>query len=326
MHLQTPILILLTAFAVTTTKAQALWDLPSAYPSSNFHTENTIRFAQEVDKASNGALKITVHPDASLLKGPEIKRAVQGGQAQIGEILLSVHQNEWQVFGVDTLPFLSDSYESSLRLYKATRPALEKRLAAQGMLLLYSVPWPPQGVFCKRPLADMRDLKGAKWRTYSPATSRIAELIGAQPVTVQASELTQAMATGVIECQMSSAPTGFDSRAYSYMKHFYDARAWLPKNAVIVNKEAFDALGKPAQEALVKAATDAEARGWALSRTQNEQALTQLRQKGMLVAEPSESLKAGFRKVGAVMLEEWLQKVGPEGRAIIEAYRRPEKP
>ena len=205
------------ALAAGTASAQTKWDLPAAYPATNFHTENLTQFANDVDKASAGKLKITVHANGSLFKAPEIKRAVQGGQAQIGEILLVNFQNEWQLFGADGLPFLADSYDEAMKLYKVQKPFLEKKLAEQGMSLLYAVPWPPQGIYVKKPINSGADLKGVKWRAYSPATARIAELVGAQPVTVQAAELSQAMATGVIESYMSSGSTGFDTKTYEHI-------------------------------------------------------------------------------------------------------------
>ena len=171
-------LLAMAAFAVASTvSAQTKWDLPAAYPAGNYHTQNIQQFADEVDKASGGALKITVHANASLFKAPEIKRAVQGGQAQAGEILLANFQNEWKLFGADGLPFLADSFDQANKLYKAQRPFLEKKLGEQGMMLLYSVPWPPQGIYVKKPIASAADLKGVKWRAYSPATARIAELV-----------------------------------------------------------------------------------------------------------------------------------------------------
>ena len=213
--------------------AQTKWDLPTAYPANNFHTENLQQFANDVDKASGGKLKIQLHPNASLFKAPEIKRAVQGGQAQAGEILLVNFENEDPLFGVDGVPFLATSYDEALKLYKAERKALDEKLAKQGMMLLYAVPWPPQGIYTNRPLNSAADMKGLKWRAYSPATSKIAELVGAQPVTVQAAELSQAMATGVVDSYMSSGSTGFDSKTYEHIKNWYDTQAWLPKNAVI---------------------------------------------------------------------------------------------
>ncbi len=209
--------------------AQTKWDLAAAYPATNFHSENLAAFAADVEKATAGKLKITVHPNASLFKAPEIKRAVQGGQAQAGEILLANYQNEWQLFGADGLPFLADSYDSSMKLYKAQRPLLDKKFGEQGMLLLYAVAWPPQGIYSKKPLASAADLKGSKWRAYSPATARIGELVGAQPVTVQAAEVSQALATGVIESYMSSGSTGFDTKTYEHLKYWYDTRPGCPR-------------------------------------------------------------------------------------------------
>jgi TRAP-type C4-dicarboxylate transport system substrate-binding protein len=303
-------------------QAQTKWDLPSGYPDSNFHTENLKQFAADVEKATAGKLKITVHSNASLFKAPEIKRAVQGGQAQAGEILLSNFSNEWPIFGADGIPFLADSYDAATKLYKAQKPMMERKLAEQGMMLLYSVAWPPQGIYVKKQINSAADMKGVKWRAYNPATARIAELVGAQPVTVQQAELSQAMATGVVESYMSSGSTGYDTKTYEYIKNFYDTQAWLPKNAVIVNRAAFDALDKPTQNALLKAGADAESRGWATSKAKNREYLELLKKNGMTIHEPSPQLKADMKKVGDTMLQEWLQKAGPEGQTLVDAYKK----
>jgi len=302
--------------------AQTKWDLAAAYPASNFHSENMAQFASEVDQATGGKLKITLHAGASLFKAPEIKRAVQGGQAQAGEILLANFQNEWQIYGADGLPFLADSYDAAMKLYKAQKPMIEKKLAEQGLVLLYSVAWPPQGIYTKKPINSAADLKGVKWRAYSPATARIADLVGAQPVTVQAAELQQALATGVVESTMTSGATGVDSKLYENLKYYYDTQAWLPKNMVIVNKQAFDALDKPTQGAVLKAAAAAETRGLAASQRVNTETLAKLKANGMQVLAPSAQLKADLKKVGDVMLKEWLEKAGPEGKALVDAYQR----
>jgi TRAP-type transport system periplasmic protein len=317
-------LVLLAATFVlsATVSAQTKWDLPAAYPAANFHTENLMQFAADVDKATAGKLKITVHANASLFKAPEIKRAVQGGQAQLGEILLSLSSNEWPLFGIDALPFLDDSYDASAKLAKAQRPALDKKLGEQGMMLLYVVPWPPQGIYVKKPINSAADLKGVKWRAYNQQTSRIAELVGAQPVTVQAAELSQAMATGVVESYMSSGATGYDSKTYEYIKYWYDTQAWLPKNAVLVNKAAFDALDKPAQAALLKAGADAESRGFALSKAKNTEYIELLKKNGMNIVAPPAQLTSDLKKVGDTMLKEWLEKAGPEGQAVVDAYKK----
>ena len=301
-------------------QAQTKWDLPAAYPATNFHTINLVDFANDVEKASGGKLKITVHPGASLFKAPEIKRAVQGGQAQIGEVLLVNFQNEWQIFGADGLPFLADSFDEAAKLWKIQKPMMDKKLAEQGMMVLYAVPWPPQGIYSKRPLASAADLKGIKWRAYSPATSRIAELVGAQPVTVQAAEVSQAFATGVTESMMSSGSTGWDSKLYEHVKYWYDTQAWLPKNAVLVNKAAFDALDAATKAAVMKAGADAETRGWAASKKANGETLDKLKANGMQILPPSPQLKADMKKVGDTLLKEWLEKAGPEGKQLVDAF------
>jgi TRAP-type C4-dicarboxylate transport system substrate-binding protein len=320
-----PVTLQVAAFALALcgpALAQTKWDLPAAYPATNFHTENLVQFATDVDKATGGKLKITVHANASLFKAPEIKRAVQGGQAQLGEILLVNFQNEWQIFGADGLPFLADSYEEAAKLWKIQRPMLEKKLGEQGMMVLYAVPWPPQGIYSKKPLASAADLKGIKWRAYSPATSRIAELVGAQPVTVQAAEVSQAFATGVTESMMSSGSTGWDSKLYEHVKYWYDTQAWLPKNALLMNKAAFDALDAATKAAVLKAAADAEVRGWAASRKANGETLDKLKANGMQILPPTPQLKADMKKVGDTLLKEWLEKAGPEGKQLVDAFQK----
>lgn len=302
--------------------AQVKWDLPAAYPATNFHTENLVQFASDVDKATGGKLKIQVHPNASLFKAPEIKRAVQGSQAQVGEILVSNFSNEWPIFGADALPFLADSYDASVKLWRAQKPFLDKKLGEQGMLALYAVPWPPQGIYAKKPLNSAADLKGVKWRAYNPQTAKIAEMAGAIPVTVQAAELSQALATGVVESYMSSGSTGFDTKTYEHLKYWYDTQAWLPKNVVIANKAAFDALDAPTKQAVLKAAADAEVRGLALSKKANDETLAKLKANGMNILPPSPQLKTDMKKIGDVMLKEWLEKAGPEGQAMVDSFRK----
>jgi TRAP-type C4-dicarboxylate transport system substrate-binding protein len=165
-------------------------------------------------------------------------------------------------------------------------------------------------------------MKGLKWRAYSPATARIAELVGAQPVTVQAAELSQAMATGVVDSYTSSGSTGYDSKTYEHIKNWYDTQAWLPKNAVLVNKAAFNALDKATQDAVLKAGAEAETRGWAMSKAENPRTVNLLKQNGMNIIAPPPQLKADMKKVGETMLKEWLEKAGPEGQQMVDAYRK----
>src|SRR5215813_7777894 len=302
--------------------AQTKWNLPAAYAADNPHSVNLIEFAKDVSIATGDKLQITVHPAASLFKAPEIKRAVATGQAQAGEVLISLHENEDPMFGIDVVPFLATSYPDAKKLWLASKPAIEKKLASQGMMLLFAVPWGPQGIYAKKDLNTVEDMKGLKWRAYNVGTARIAELVGAQPVTIQAAELPQALATGVVNAFMTSGSTGYDSKAWESMTHFYDTQAWIPKNLTIVNKAAFDALDQPTQDAVRKAAAAAEARGWRVWTDKSKWYLDQLKARGMKVLPPSDTLKAGMQKVGEQLTADWVKKAGTDGQAVIDAYRK----
>jgi TRAP-type C4-dicarboxylate transport system substrate-binding protein len=310
-------------FAASGASAQQVrWNLPSAYPSDNFHSENLVAFGNDVAAATGGKLQVTAYTGASLFKAPEIKRAVQTGQAQAGEILISLHENDDPLFGIDVVPFLATSFDEARNLWKVSRPAIEQKLASQGLMVLFAVPWPPQGIFVKKELNSIDDLKGAKWRAYNAGTSRIAELVGAQPVTIQAAELPQALATGVVNAFMTSSATGYDSKAWETMSHYYDTQAWLPKNVTIVNKAAFDKLDKATQDAVLKAAAKAEERGWKMSQDKTAWYIDQLKSHGMKVQPPGDTLKAGLKSVGEQLTADWLKRAGPDGQAVIDAYKK----
>jgi TRAP-type C4-dicarboxylate transport system substrate-binding protein len=322
MQLVRPFLLAAACTLALSAQAQTKWDLPAAYPATNFHTENLVQFAKDVEAATGGKLKITVHANGSLFKANEIKRAVQGGQAQIGEILLVNLENENAIFGADGIPFLAVSYAEARKLATAQRPVLDKLLGAQGIKVLYTVPWPPQGIYVNKEIGSVADMRGLKWRAYSPATAKIAELIGAQPVTIQAAELGQALATGVVNSYMSSGSTGYDSKTYESIKYWYDTQAWLPKNAIIVNAAAFNALDAATQAAVSKAAAEAEARGWKISQEKNDWYKKALTEKGMKIMPPSPKLMTDMKQVGGIMLADWEKKAGADGAALLSAYRK----
>jgi TRAP-type C4-dicarboxylate transport system substrate-binding protein len=250
------------ALAADAAQAQVKWTLPSAYPADNFHSENLSAFAKDLAEVTGGKLTVNVYPNASLFPATAIKSAVRIGQAQVGEVLISLHDNEEPVFGIDVVPFLASSYDEARKLWAASRPTIERKLAAQGLMVLFAVPWPPQGIYANKEINTVADMRGLSWRVYNAGTERIAQVVGAYPVTIQAADLRQALATGLINAFMTSLATGYDSKAWETMSYFYDTRAWIPKNVTFVNKAAFDQLDKPIQESVLRVAAAAEARGW----------------------------------------------------------------
>jgi len=319
------ILLPLAAGIVAVSASGALaaerWDMPMAYADSNFHTQLGKQFAARVGEATNGQLEIVVHGGGSLFKGGEIKRAVQTGQAPIGERLISALSNENPVFGIDAIPFLATDYQAARKLYDASRPTLEKILDGQGLKLLYAVPWPPQGIYANKALNSVADMKGLKFRAYNPATSRLAELTGAVPTQIEAAELSQALATGVANSFISSGATGVDRKVWEHLSHFYDTQAWLPKNMVIVNKKAWDGLNPKYRTSILNIANEIELEGWNQSAALAAGYLKTLAANGMTVTAPSPAFKAELAKIGETMTKEWTDQAGADGAAVIAKYK-----
>jgi TRAP-type C4-dicarboxylate transport system substrate-binding protein len=306
----------------TAASAQTKWDMPVPYPDGNFHTKNVTLFAADVDKATKGSLKITVHSAGSLIKHPEIKRAVRQGTAPIGEILESLASNEAAVYGLDSLPFLATGYDAAKKLYAAQKPFLEKQLASEGLMLLYSVPWPPQGLYAKREIKSVEDLKGLKFRTYNATIGRIAALASAIPTQIEVPDLPTAFATGRVDVMITSASTGVDTKAQDYLTHYIDTQAWLPRNIVFVNKAAFDKLAAPEKKAVTDAAKAAEDRGWKSSVEEMTIKTQALKDAKIVVLPPTAQLKAGLSKIGETIAKEWEASAGADGKAMLAAFRK----
>lgn len=325
---KTPFRFALTAmacvlgFSVLSAQAAERWNMSVEQPDGNSLTKVAKSFAEDVSTATGGELVIRVHSNSSLFKRPEVKRAVQTGQVQVGEVLMSVLGNEDAIFEIDSVPFLARNYTDAQKLWEVSKPAVEARLAKQGIKLLYAMPWSPQSIFTKTPITTMADFKGMKFRAYNPATSRMTELMGAVPTVINTGEVPQAFSTGMITGMLTSPTTGVDTQAWDFSTYYYDVKAFIPKNFVIVNARAFARLPEASQQAVLAAAERAEKQGWAAAQAETSQLVATLAEKGMQVSEdaPAE-VEAGFGKIGETMAAEWLERTGAEGQAIIDAYR-----
>jgi TRAP-type C4-dicarboxylate transport system substrate-binding protein len=301
--------------------AQTKWDMPTPYSDGEFHTKNVVAFVEDVKKATGGKLDIVVHSNGSLIKHPDILRAVSTGQVNIAEFLLGQFGNEDPVFAADNVPFVAAGYDQAWKFYQAQKPELQKSLQKRGLKLLYSVAWPGQGIYTKEPLKSVDDLKGTKFRTYSPLTARLAELLGASPTVVQVPEVPQMFATGAIQAMITSSATGTSTKAWEFVKNYYKTSAFHPKNVVVVNQRGFARLPKDQQGALTKAGASAEKRGWEMSKAREKEGDETLVKNGMSVRDPDEAMKAAFQKIGQQMATEWEKQAGPAGQAILKRYR-----
>ncbi|EPC01525.1 hypothetical protein L861_16775 [Litchfieldella anticariensis FP35 = DSM 16096] len=298
-----------------------VWDLPSPQPADNYITENVSWFADQVREATDGELDIRVHPSGSLFPGDQIKRAVQRDQAQIGVHVLSAHQNENILYGIDSVPFLADSFEESRQLWKVTKPALDEIMAEQNLQLLYHIPWPPQGVFFDRAITTAEEAEGLKFRAYNTATARFAELMGMTPTLIEEAELSQAAATGMVQSLISSGDPVYNHQLWDYLPHFYDAKAWLVLSHIFVNKERWEALDEETKQKVLAIADKAEQRGVEQAKELTDTLKNRLSDKGVAINQPNAELQAEFARIGDEMQQEWLEKAGEQGQRLVEEYR-----
>ncbi len=306
-------------FSVNSVMAEK-WDMPMGYSATNFHSQTGAEFATCVTEGTGGELEIVTHPGGSLFSGSDIKRAVQTGQTQIGERLLSAHQNENALFGFDSIPFLATSFEDAVALWEFAKPELSALLDSQNLHLLYSVPWPPQGLYFKKEVNSVADMEGIKFRSYNTATARIAELAGMIPVQIEAAEISQAFATGVAESMISSGSTGYDRKVWESLTHFYEVDAWLPRNTVIVNKDSWESIDDATKNIMNGCASLAEYAGYWRSVHYTQFTLGELAKNGMMVDRANEALTDELRAFGEIMTAEWLENAGEAGQRIVDNF------
>jgi TRAP-type C4-dicarboxylate transport system substrate-binding protein len=308
--------------ALSTVSSAETWNMPTPYGDANMPTKIAYQFAEEIKAKTGGDLSITVHSGASLIKHPEIPRAVQSGQVQLGEVFIGTLGNNHPVFKHDNIPFVATSYEDAHKLWLAAKPEMEKLLDKDGMMLLYVVPWPAQSLYTKFPVSSLADLSNSKMRAYSPSTSRLADLMGTTPTTVQVPDIPQAFSTGIIDSMVTSPSTGANGQAWDYLSHYTSIDAWIPKNMVVVNKRAFQRLDKATQGVILEAAANAEKSGWEGVVEQARMDTQTLIDNGIIVSKPSAQLISELQKIGAIMASEWEAEAPSEVGAILKAYNK----
>lgn len=314
-------LILIAALcAATVAHAQTSWKLATGYRAESFHTENIAQFSREIASATKGQLAIDLAPNGSLFKLAEIRQAVEEGKVQAGETIMTSMVKDIPIAGADSIPFVVGSYKRAQRLWELQRPGMEREFAQRGLKILYTVPWPPQGLYTTRPVKTMGDFKNMKMRTYNQTTVRLAEMLGATSVDVAMVDVGKAANEGRMDAMITSAVTGVENKVWGPLKHYYEISAWFPKNIVFVNAKAFDALTPDARAAVLKAAADAEGRGWLASEAVAQSATRELQANGIKVERISGELENDLKRMGERFSREWVRSVGHAASDIFVPY------
>jgi TRAP-type C4-dicarboxylate transport system substrate-binding protein len=310
----------LCAAGVASAYAQAQWKLATGYRAESFQTQNLVQFALDVEQGTAGQLRIEVHPNNTLFKLGEIPKAVQEGKVEAGETIMTALVKDMPIAGADSIPFVVTSYGDAQRMWLLQRPLIDKHFADRGLKLLYSVPWPPQGLYAAKPIRAAADFKGTKMRSYNQSTARIAELLGAKPIDVPMTEVNKALAAGLIDSMITSAVTGVENQVWGQIRYYYEINAWFPKNVVFVSAKAFNALKPAAQKAVLASAKSAETRGWARSQAAMVEATNELRANGMKIERVPADFENELKRLGERFSREWVRTVGNEANAIFIPY------
>lgn len=299
----------------------ARWQAATGFADGNYHTRNLREFIADVAQATEGGVTIQLHSNGSLMPQPQIKRGVQTGQIQLGEILLTAYGNEDPFFDADAVPGLVQNLDDARRLAAVQAPFIEARFARQGMMLLYMAPWPQVAITANQNLTDPAQLRGLRLRSYSPISTRLATLLGATGTLVTAPEVPQAFSTGIIQAQLTTAPVAADTAVWDYSRYFINAAIATSKNAVFVSRRAFEALPEAQRALVLQAAARAGARGWQMASEAQAEAESRMRVRGVQVVDATPALLAAIRTAGQTMIEEWAIRAGDDGRRMLEAYR-----
>jgi len=314
-------LVALGSISVTGGAMAAQCNLATPYGDASFHTQNTQQFAEDVAQATDGDLDINVHSGGSLIAHSEIKPSVRRGTVQAGEIFLSTLSNESPIYEVDTLPGLASSYADAYDLWQASKPIITQMFAKEGLMPLYAVPWPAQGIYTDFKLTDASQFKGLRVRAPNINTQRFIENLGGLPTETEEADIPTAFSTGRVDAMITSVSTGESMAAWDYVSNYTDAQLWLPKNIVFVNKRAFDRLDDKTQQAVLEAAKEAERRGWQASREDSAASAKALKEHGIEISKPNEQLAADLKAAGKSLFENWQERAGERAQKLIDRYR-----
>jgi TRAP-type C4-dicarboxylate transport system substrate-binding protein len=296
------------------------WKMPTNLLSGSFQLDVLQIFADDVRRRTGGAIDIEPSGESTMTDA-EIIDAVWSGDMQVGSVFLSNMSNLSPLYELDTIPYLATTFDEAWKLWGASQLQTEQLMNEQGFTLLFVTPWPPQGIYSQHRLTSVADLAGLRLRIYSAPEAKLAELLGAKPVTVPMAEVNDAFNEDRVDAMISSSATGVAKKAWEFATYYYDLRAFVPKQVVIMNKAVFDGLDQSIQSAIQAAASTAGVRGWQASLSTGSRQTEFMRAAGLAVSDPPPRLMDGLSKISVLMAADWGSRVGAVGTEIIETYR-----
>jgi TRAP-type C4-dicarboxylate transport system substrate-binding protein len=301
--------------------AKTSWNANSVWPPNNHQTIALEEFAAKVKEASGGELEIVVNSGGALgYKGPELLKVVRDGLVPISDILISGVAGDDKIFQLVTLPFLALNFEEAKLLNDLARPYFDKAAAKWGQKILYISPWPGAGLWSKRKVLSVAEMKGLKTRTYDKNGAYVVEATGGTPLSLPFSEVYSALATGVIDSVITSSPTAVDAKFWEVLKYYQPLNITIATNMVNVNLNNFNKLDKKTQDMLVKIGQDMEAAMWQKVKALDKEKEAVCNQNGIESVAVSKEMQAELAKITEKIRSEWLADAPADAKAIYQDY------
>lgn len=304
----------LTAMPVV---AKTVWNANSVWPPKNHQSVGLNDFAEKVKTATNGDLELVVQTGGALgYKGPELLKAVRDGLVPISDMLISGVAGDEKSFQIVTLPFLVRNFDELRLLLDISRPYFDKSAKKWGQKVLYIAPWPGAGLWTKKKVTTLEDLKGAKTRTYDKNGALVMEAVGATPLALPFSEVYTSLQTGLIDSVMTSTPTAVDGKFWEVLKYYEPLNITIATDMVNVNLKAFNKLPKAQQEALVKIGKEMEDAMWAKVKTIDKEQEAISNKNGIETVAPSARFMNDLEKITEKIRADWLKTAPADGKKI----------
>ncbi|MCA2012122.1 TRAP transporter substrate-binding protein [Cereibacter sphaeroides] len=301
---------------------QVRWDMATEYGESTMLGQTQLAFSQKLAELSNGEIEITNHFGGSIGFGSlEQFDAVGEGLLPIASTSVGQVAGIEPIFLLPSLPFLAADTDASHLLWEVARPAYEEAFARNNQVLLFGVPFTPAGIWADMPILSPADLDSLIVRAWDASGTQTLQQAGAHAVQMGWADVPAQLATGGIQAVLTSADGGASANFWEFLDNFTAINYSQSVNMIHVNRDEWDALSDEQRAWVLEAAEFAETQGWEQLRTRIDELYVQMEGHGMTITrEISPEFASQLRAAGEVVYTDWLQRVGPAGQEVLDAF------
>jgi TRAP-type C4-dicarboxylate transport system substrate-binding protein len=313
------------SLAPAAARAQTItWDMPNEYQESSLGGLADKDFIAAVTEKSGGKIVIQPHFGGSLgYKSNGHFSAVEDGAVPLAHTFGGVLVGVDPIFQINTLPFLVGNVDEMQMLVDVARPHIDAAFGKANQKLLYVTPWTPVGIWAKRPIRTIDELKTIKIRTYDVSGTMTLKEAGAIALQLSWVDVIPAFSTGTIDAVLTSDEGGIASKFWEYTDHFNQLNFTSGLDVSHINLDTFNGLSPELQQAVLDAAAQAEKAAWERLRARIGENVETMKTNGVTVVDDvTPELLQHLRTSGQVVVGDWLAKMGGKGEGILAEYKQ----